>query len=224
MAGRVDHRHAGAPRRREQLLCWRQRLPGVLAAGAGKLAVDLAHRPAAALIGLVVKVDGEHRRIVAHIGFAPIGLINLKRLGVDHVFPAMVLEVARHGGSRSVFGLYNRCSGRREAALSQGVNAKAGHWAWPRGMACSGHGLFGAWPVRGVACSGRGLFGAWPVRGLFEVWLFAFEPGAAQGFLAVRLITADMPPCDVPSWISRSSSTRDSSRRPPNSCSSIARV
>ena len=44
------------------------------------------------------------------------------------------------------------------------------------------------------------------------------------GFRAVKPIMADMPPCEVPSWISRSSSTNVTSRKSPNAFSSIARV
>jgi hypothetical protein len=97
MARGVDYRHPSAARRGEQLLRERQCLPGVLAAGAGKLAVDLAHRVVPAQIGLVVEVDGEHRGVVADLGFAPIGLVDRDSVGVDDVFPAVILEIPRHG-------------------------------------------------------------------------------------------------------------------------------
>src|SRR6185295_6071419 len=92
----IDHRDAGASRGSEQLLRPRQRFPGVLAAGARELAVDLGDRPAAALISLVVQVDGEYRRVVADIELAAVGLVDLDGVGIDDVLPAMVFEIARH--------------------------------------------------------------------------------------------------------------------------------
>jgi hypothetical protein len=68
----------------------------VLAACARIAPVDLAHRPAAALIGLVVEVDRQHGRIAANPDLAAIGLVDLERAFVDDVLPAMVLEIARH--------------------------------------------------------------------------------------------------------------------------------
>src|SRR5215831_3314336 len=96
VAGGVDDRYPGPARGREQRLRWRHRLPGVFAARAGEFAVDLFHRTVAAAIGLVVEVDGEHRRIVADINFATIGLVDLDGVGVDDVLPAMIFEIARH--------------------------------------------------------------------------------------------------------------------------------
>src|SRR5262249_46784953 len=96
VAGGVDDRYPGAARGREQRLRRRHRLPGVFAAGAGEFAVDLFHRTVAAAIGFVVEVDGEHRRTVADINLAAIGLVDLDGVGVDDVLPAMIFEIARH--------------------------------------------------------------------------------------------------------------------------------
>jgi hypothetical protein len=95
--GGVDHRQARPARGGEQRLRRLNRLPSVLAAGAGVLPVDLAHRAITALIGLVVEVDRQNRGIVPHANLAPIGLVDFDDLLIDDVFPAMVLEIARHG-------------------------------------------------------------------------------------------------------------------------------
>jgi hypothetical protein len=68
----------------------------MLAARAGEFAIDVLHRTVAAAIDLVVKIDGEHRGIVADINLAAISLVDLDGVGVDDVLPAMVFEVARH--------------------------------------------------------------------------------------------------------------------------------
>src|SRR5262249_10896198 len=96
MASGVDDGHPGTARGREQRLRWRHRLPGVFAAGAGEFTVDLFYRTVAAAIGLVVEVDREHRRIVADVDLAAIGLVDLDGVGIDDVLPAMVFEIARH--------------------------------------------------------------------------------------------------------------------------------
>jgi hypothetical protein len=72
----------------------RHRTPGVVAAGTGELAVDLLDRAIAPQIGLVVEIDRQHGRIVPHIGLAAIGLIDLQRVRIYDVFPAVVFEIA----------------------------------------------------------------------------------------------------------------------------------
>src|SRR5262249_49123215 len=62
----------------------------------GEFAVDLSHRTVATAISLVVEVDGEHRRIVADVDLAMIGLVDLDGVGIDDILPAMVFEIARH--------------------------------------------------------------------------------------------------------------------------------
>src|SRR5262249_5002057 len=96
VAGGGDDWYPRPARGREQRLRWRHCPPRVLAGRAGESAVDLFHRTVAAAIGLVVEVDGEHRRIVADINFATIGLVDLDGVGVDDVLPAMIFEIARH--------------------------------------------------------------------------------------------------------------------------------
>src|SRR5262249_43478500 len=96
MASRIDDRYAGPARGPKQTLGRRKRPPRMFAAGAGEFPIDLLHRTIAAAIRLIVEIDGEHRGIVAHIELAAIGLIDLDRVGVDEVLPAMVFEVARH--------------------------------------------------------------------------------------------------------------------------------
>jgi hypothetical protein len=58
--------------------------------------VDLPYRTIAPAVGLVVEIDGEHRRIVADIDLAAVGLVDLDGIGVDDVLPAMVFEITRH--------------------------------------------------------------------------------------------------------------------------------
>jgi hypothetical protein len=54
--------------------------------------------PISALIGLVIEIDRQHRRIAADAELAAIGLIDFEDLLVDDVLPAMVLEIAGHDG------------------------------------------------------------------------------------------------------------------------------
>ena len=68
----------------------------MLAAGAGEFAIDVLHGTIAAAISLVVEIDGEHRRVIADVEPASIGLVNLNRVGIDHIFPAVIFEVACH--------------------------------------------------------------------------------------------------------------------------------
>src|ERR1700686_38159 len=74
------------------------RPPGILAAGARVAAVDFAHRAITPLISLVVEVDRQHGGIAADPDLATIGLVDFDDLGIDNVLPAMVLEIACHGG------------------------------------------------------------------------------------------------------------------------------
>src|SRR5262245_9429954 len=96
MAGAVDHRNAGAPRRREQLLGRRHGGPGVLTAGAGELAVDLFDRPIPTQISLVVEVDRQHGRALANVELTMVGPVDLQGLLVDDVLPAVIFEIAGH--------------------------------------------------------------------------------------------------------------------------------
>jgi len=66
----------------------------MLAAGAGELAVDLFDRAVPAQIGLVVEVDGQNGGVVADVDSALVGLIDLQRVGVDDVLPAVVFRIA----------------------------------------------------------------------------------------------------------------------------------
>lgn len=58
--------------------------------------VDLADRSGAALVDLLVKVDREHRRIAPDADLPPIRRVDFQDLLVDHVLPAMVLEITCH--------------------------------------------------------------------------------------------------------------------------------
>src|SRR5262249_50712499 len=117
VAGGVDY--GGAACGRKERLRRRHRLPGVFAARAGEFPVDFFHWTVAAAIGLVVEVDGEHRRVVSDINLAAIGLVDLDGVGVDDVLPAMIFEIARHdvllyerrsaNGKRSIRHSHSNC-------------------------------------------------------------------------------------------------------------------
>src|SRR5215468_7779905 len=104
MARGVDNRHTSTPGRREQPLGGRDGLPGVLAAGAGEFLINLFDRAIPAQIGLVVEVDGQNGWIVADVNSALVGLIDLQRVGVDNVLPAVVFEIASHRGAPALNG------------------------------------------------------------------------------------------------------------------------
>src|SRR5258707_2677863 len=61
MPGGIDDRNAGGPGGGEELPRRFQRPPRMLAAGAGIAPIDFANRAVAALIGLVIEIDRQHR-------------------------------------------------------------------------------------------------------------------------------------------------------------------
>src|SRR5262252_984635 len=96
MSGGVNHRNAGGPRSGEQLSGGFQRLPRVLAAGAGVASVDFADRAITALINLVVEVDRQHRGTAPDPDVTTIRVVDLDDLLIDDVLPAVILEIACH--------------------------------------------------------------------------------------------------------------------------------
>src|SRR5215472_5366671 len=93
-------------------------------------AVDFAHRTRATLVGLVVEIDREHRGIAPDLHVAPVRLVDLEDLVVDQVLPAMVLELARHGGLRfhswRISLSANRCPPRIKSGTDPGSSPGTG--------------------------------------------------------------------------------------------------
>src|SRR5260370_10065654 len=94
MPGGIDDRNAGGPGGGKELLRRFQGAPRVLAAGARMTLVDFANRAVAALIGLVIEIDRQHRGTASDRNFATIGLIDLDDVLIDDVLPAMIFKIA----------------------------------------------------------------------------------------------------------------------------------
>lgn len=52
----------------------------------------LDRRAGAALGDELVEIDGDHRGLVADERLAPVAVLDLERVRIDHVLPAVVLE------------------------------------------------------------------------------------------------------------------------------------
>src|SRR5215213_8943473 len=97
VAGGIEDRDASSARRGEQPLGRFDCLPGIFPAGARMAVDELRHRPVAAGVGGLIKVDGDQSGRGTDEYLARVAGIKLQHLLRHHIFPAMVFEIVRHG-------------------------------------------------------------------------------------------------------------------------------